>query len=110
MRALLAEERHGLDVSRLTTAAVIEQIATLLASGRVHVHADAPRTEAPPTRSASTPRPPAPPPPPRRAPPPRLSRAAEVLDPPTFPVGTDLAAQAAAAVKAAAAGTPFCPI
>jgi hypothetical protein len=107
-------------VSRMSDDAIIERIAELLLSGRLHIHdrrartasasdnpaqasqsnASAVEASAPFPLSESSP----------RVPPASSGRQAIPLDPPTFPPNTDLAAQAATLIAAAQSGTPACYI
>jgi len=104
LRDLLSDQ-ISLPPSRVADDSVIEQIAELLISDRLHLHAKEMETHAAGGVEASEkfvafplserqPRDTAPPP--------------QVADPPTFSSKGDPAAQAAALAAAAAAGVPFC--
>ncbi len=104
LRDLLANQ-ISLPPSRVTDNTVVEQIAELLNSDRLHIHTrkmemyavGGPRAaEDPAAFPISTYRPKD-----SAAPPP-------VIEPPSFSPKADLSAQAAALVAAAAQGTPFC--
>jgi hypothetical protein len=95
--------------SRVADDTALEQIAELLNSGRLHIHARKMETHALGGATSSQeksavafplaehlPR--------------RPESAPQVVDPPSFPPKANLAAQAAALVAAAAAGIPFCPV
>jgi hypothetical protein len=91
----------------MTDEDVIEQCADLLVAGRLHVHA-------PPEPDTSTTL--VAPPPGKPVPFPLSERNRKSVsskppahDPPTFPAGAKLNAQAAALIAAAAQGAPFCP-
>jgi hypothetical protein len=107
LRSLVA--RYGSwQLSGMTDEDVIEQCTDLLVSGSLHVHA-------PPEPKTSTtlvaPPPPKPVPFPLSERNPRKSASSQppAPDPPTFPPGTALNAQAATLIAAAAQGAPFCP-
>ena len=108
LRDLVAHQVK-LPPSRMADEAVVEQVAELLISGRLHIHAK--KIEARPAGGVTTSegesvvafpisehqsRDPEP--------------APQFADPPSFPAKADLVAQAAALSAAAAAGSPFCPV
>ncbi|MGD0570282.1 MAG: hypothetical protein ABSA78_17910 [Candidatus Sulfotelmatobacter sp.] len=108
LRDLLAKQIL-LPPSRVADNSIIEQVAELLTSGRLHIHAQKIETHPAGGVTASEDesvvafpisqhqsRDPEP--------------APQFADPPSFPAKADLVAQAAALVGAAAAGTPFCPV
>jgi hypothetical protein len=118
MRTLLSQEDNEHDFFRMTDEAVIDQIAKLLSSGRLHIHmlpirgavlegseqsqrfttfvvTDTEKFVAFPLSERS----------------PRVPGTFRepAVDPPTFSSNMDAAAQAATLVAAAAEGKPFCP-
>ena len=108
LRDLLAKQIL-LPPSRASDNSVLEQVAELLVSGRLHLHAK--KMEAAPPAgttaseeesvvafpiSAHRSRQP--------------EATPQFADLPVFPAKADLVAQAAALVSAAAAGSPFCPV
>jgi hypothetical protein len=108
LRDVLSQQ-ISLPPSRVADDTVLEQIAELLNSGRLHIHARKRETYAAGGAISSQERsavafPLAEHLPRRPEPAPR------VVDPPSFPPKANLTAQAAALVAAAAAGTPFCPV
>jgi hypothetical protein len=110
MRVLrdFVEDQFSLPLSRMSDESVVQQIAELLISDRLHLHEKKPEaqpaggrpkeeesvafplSERRPGSSSSSPPP-------------------QVIEPPTFSSKLDPAAQAATLVAAAAAGKPFCP-
>jgi|HubBroStandDraft_4_1064222.scaffolds.fasta_scaffold284848_2 hypothetical protein len=108
LRDLLAN-RISLPPSRVADETVVEQVAELLISGRLHIHAKKMEMFAGGSGGAADEGAVAPFPiaehRPRNPEP-----APQIVDPPSFPAKADLPAQAAALVAAAAAGTPFCPV
>jgi hypothetical protein len=111
LRSVLGSEGGDRDIARISDRAVIERIAELLISARLHVHIERPReklftggAQPPPQRSQ-----PAAPPPVNRprsiSPPP-----SEPDDPATFPSNVLWEEQAAVLAAAAAAGVPVCYI
>lgn len=121
MRRLLSEERMSRNLSRIPDGVVIEQVADLMAFGRLHVHIE-PAAELSGTStqvqsqagfSASEAEPLVPfPISERRSRPSGIAsrKPAVDTDPPTFPSDADFAAQAATLVAAAEAGMPACYI
>ncbi len=112
MRNLLLQIGNSWEVCRLTDDGVIEQIADLLASKRVHVHRKAARIDAVDVKksgSGSTVVLAAPFPlsdrSPRTA---SISSRSQVVDPPTFSPDIDVIAQSATLVAAAKSGAPVC--
>ena len=101
----LLSNHTSLPLSRLTDTTLVDQMAELLTSGRLHLHAK--KMEAHPVGTPKATEDAAPFPisehQPRYA-----SSPPPLLDPPTFPSNVDLSAQSAALVAAAAQGTPFC--
>jgi hypothetical protein len=120
MRTVLLRQDMAASVWRISDDAIIERIAEMLLSGRLHIHDGRARTgsasdtpaqasssnasvaqaSAPFPLSESSP----------RVPPASPERQAIALDLPTFPPNTDLAAQAATLIAAAQSGTPACYI
>jgi hypothetical protein len=108
MRALLWQESSGWPLSRMSDEEIIDQIAELLVSGRLHVHVQPARRVS--AASSAVSEPVVPFPLSERKPRPQaVAYSAPVSDPPTFPSDLDGAAQASALVAAAASGQPFCP-
>jgi hypothetical protein len=108
MRTLLWQESSAWPLSRMSDEEIVDRVADLLVSGRIHVHVQpvnpvsaggsAPsEPEAPFPLSERQPRSQA------------VASSPPVSDPPTFPADLDGGAQAAALVAAAASGQPFCP-
>jgi hypothetical protein len=108
LRDLLAKQIL-LPPSRVADNSVVEQVAELLTSGRLHIHAEKMETHPAGGVTASEEesvvafpisehqsRDPEP--------------APQFADPPSFPAKANLVAQAAVLVSAAAAGSPFCPV
>jgi hypothetical protein len=108
LRDVLSEQ-IWLPHSRMADDTVLAQLAELLISGRLHIHARKMETHAAGGATSSQeksavafplgghlPRRPEP--------------APQFADPPSFPPKANLPAQAAALVAAAAAGIPFCPV
>ena len=104
MRDLLLQERIGSDPARLSDDQVINQIAELLISDRLHIHVQPMGRTLGPTSIpiASGPVKPKVAAPPSRKPP-------TMDDPPTLPSDIDFAAQAATLVAAANSGAAVCP-
>jgi len=111
MRTFLWQGGTASVLFRLSDDEVIDQVADLLASGRVHVHT----TPLPAARAgsgasgASATQTPIPFP---LTPQPKASsqeRTPGPTDPSTFPLNLDGPAQTAALMSAAAQGVPFCP-
>jgi hypothetical protein len=104
MRNVLLQEHIGLDPFRMSDDEVINQIAALLASDRLHIHVASMIQTTAPTLSQVSPvavrQKQAAAPPPRKA--------VSMDDPPTLPSDVDFAAQAAALVAAASSGAAFC--
>lgn len=101
---LILKRELGRDASRMSNDDVVDSIAALLASGRLHVHSEVVErlpviegVKAPPRPERPAPRAAAP-----------SSRPAAI--PPTFPPNVNLSSQAATLVAAAADGAPFCPL
>jgi hypothetical protein len=109
MRTLLWEEGSGWPLSRMSDEEIMNRIADLLVSGRLHIHVPPARPVSAGGSAASEPE--APFPLSERQPPrtQAVASSAPVSDPPTFPSDLDGSAQAAALVAAAASGQPFCP-
>jgi hypothetical protein len=108
MRALLWEESSAWPLSRMSDEEIIDRIAELLVSGRLHVHVQPAHPVSGGGSSASEPE--APFPLSERQPRTQaVASSAPVSDPPTFPSDLDGGAQAATLVAAAASGKPFCP-
>jgi len=101
---LMLRRELGRDVSRMSNDDVVDSIAALLASGTLHVHADA--VERLPVMAVVKPAPPPTASP--RAPAPSAKLPA--IDAPTFPANVNLLSQATTLVAAAAEGAPFCPL
>ena len=108
LRALLSQEDRKLDRFRMSDDDVLNQVAKLLASGRLHVHAQASRSGGG-SAGASEPETSAPFPLGERRKWRPEPRQPEVTDPSTFSDGLDGQAQSAALLSAAAQGVPFCP-
>ena len=107
LRNILAQERTGLDLSRTSDDAVIEQLSELLISGRFHVHVVPFEMIRGGATESTVPEASVPVPPRKSAP--ASSSPAEQDDPPTFPPDTDAAAQAATLVAASDSGAAVCP-
>ena len=104
MRDLLLQERIGSDPARMSDDQVINQIAELLISDRLHIHVQPMERTVAPTSIpiASGPaKPKAAPSPTRKLP--------TMDDLPTLPPDIDFAAQAATLVAAADSGAAVCP-
>ena len=115
VRTLLVHDYRPFSLSRMSDAGVIEELASLLVCGRLHVHTE-PLPSMPivtaAAGAAAVADPPSTPFPlaerkPRR--PPHSAPARPPAEPPTLPAGLDHNAQAAALTAAAASGAPFCP-
>ena len=103
MRGVLLQERLGSDPFRMSDDEVINRIAELLATDRLHIHVQVMMQTTAPTSSQVSPvsaRQ-------KTAPPPRKTISMD--DPPTLPANIDFAAQAATLVAAADSGAAFCP-
>ena len=119
LRAFLEQGQSGIQLSRMSDARIIEQVAGLLASGHLHLHGqnvgDAEAPEGAETGSAGDSVKPTvaaqqvPFPLADRQPPPPATPSESSSDPPTFSPDVDGAAQAAALSAAATGGQPFCP-
>lgn len=116
LRGLLQQRQIGIQLPRMSDELVVDQIAELLASGKMHLHARG-STEAVFVQDEA-PGPPAKPkfaeqeaafPLTDRQPSPQPAPSEPTSDPPTFSPSLDGAAQAAALSAAAAGGQPFCP-
>ena len=108
LRDLLAKQQVPLPPSRVADDTVVQKIAELLTSGRLHIHAKAMGRYAPGGVTASEKESAAFPISEHRSREPEA--APEFIDPPSFPAKANLVAQAAALSAAAAAGSPFCPV
>lgn len=108
MRSLLSRDGSG-QLARMSNEAIIDAIAGLLSSGRLHVHAD-PIRGVPAPASAPVEAKPVPFPFAERQPRPSVSmlRVAAPSDSPTFGSDADMARQAGTLVAAASQGAPFC--
>ena len=116
LRGVLQQRQIGIQLPRMSDELVVDQIAELLASGKLHLHVrgsaqavivqdEAPGPAAKPSVAGQE----APFPLSDRQPAPQPAPSEPTSDPPTFPPGLDGAAQAAALSAAAAGGQPFCP-
>ncbi len=119
MRTVLSQEGNAWSLCRMSDDSVVDRIAELLASRRLHVHmqpARAPVGGSGPSQystlsTASTAEPFVPFPLSERRPrSPSASSRQPVVDPPTFSSDVDSAAQAATLVAAAASGAAMCYI
>jgi hypothetical protein len=107
-RTFLAQDPRGArQFSSMSDDAIMDHVAELLVSGRLHIHALFEQEPPGGTSSVAIDAPPAPFPLSQRKAPPIADRP-PISDPPTFS-DIDGAAQAATLVAAAAAGAPFCP-
>lgn len=110
MRKLLLEAQIGANSPRMSDDAVIDQIAELLAAGRLHIHVHPMK----PTMGPSTGSGPSQPSFPLSERKPKATTSSHKVqappDPPTFPVNVDAAAQAETLRTAAQQGTPFCEV
>ena len=108
LRTLLSQEDRTLDRFRTSDDDILNHVAKLLASGRLHVHAQANRPSGG-SAGASEPETSVPFPLGERRKWRPEPRQPEVTDPSTFSGELDNQAQSAALVSAAAQGVPFCP-
>ena len=104
MRDLLLQERIGSNPARMSDDQVINQIAELLTSDRLHIHVEPMEMTLGPTSVpiASGPAKP-------KAAPTATRKLPTMDDLPTFPSNIDFAAQAATLVAAADSGAAVCP-
>jgi hypothetical protein len=106
MRSLLRRQT-SLPISRMADTTLLNQVAEMLSSGQLHVHDK--KVELPTAMIALAP---AEKPVPFPFSPGKSgssSAAPPSVEPPTFSADTDLSAQVATLVGAAAGGKPFCP-
>lgn len=106
MRSLLRRQT-SLPISRMADTTLLNQVAEMLSSGQLHVHDK--KVELPTAMIALAP---AEKPVPFPFSPGKSgssSAAPSSVEPPTFSADTDLSAQVATLVGAAAGGKPFCP-
>jgi hypothetical protein len=104
MRDVLLQRHIRSSLFRMSDDEVINQVAELLASDRLHIHVQSMMQTTAPTAIQASPvtvRQKSAAPPPRKA--------GSMDDPPTLPTDIDFGAQAATLVTAANSGAAFCP-
>jgi hypothetical protein len=104
MRDLLLQEHFGSDPARMSDDQVINQIAELLISDRLHIHVQPMERTVGPTSIPIAGGPVK-----LKAAPPPSRKAVTMDDPPTLPSDIDFASQAATLVAAADSGAAVCP-